>query len=221
VQRRGGLDQNDQCNNRQDFRRSAPTALTVVQAGIPVDHIAPVCVHDELPAIRSNAFQIGVLDFEAELSRPIAPDTEDRLDGGRPSQPRREMLGLQKPVATFGVRIIRNFQVDQFRPEASAIPVLMAGARRGKAAEPKRVPLPGTCVVAESENCFEFCCHSKQQINATETSCQRFDDSIVWRRTLSAFPSWGRRIGIYLLEDQGTLDCPGFTETAIADRPAP
>jgi hypothetical protein len=44
------------------------------------------------------------------------------------------MAWLQKPVAAFGARTIRNFEINQFCPEASAILALMAGRGAGTAA---------------------------------------------------------------------------------------
>jgi hypothetical protein len=82
------------------------------------------------------------------------------------------MVWLQRSVATFGARVVGNFEINQFCPEASAILALMAGMALEQP-RLRRVPLPGTCMVAEGENCLELCCHSKLQINAAETFCRR------------------------------------------------
>ena len=82
------------------------------------------------------------------------------------------MVWSQKPVATFGARVVGHFEINQFCPEASAILALVVGTALEQP-RLRRVPLPGTCMVAEGENCLELCCHLKLQINAAETFCRR------------------------------------------------
>jgi len=101
--------------------------------------------------------------------------------------PRAENGLVAKACGDLWPRTIRDFELNQFCPEASAILVLMAGRGAIIAAGLRRVPLPGTCIVAEGENCFELCCHSKLQINAAETICPREIRGRFWQLTLFTF----------------------------------
>src|SRR6266576_6119729 len=104
---------------------------------------------------------------------------------------------VAEAVATFGAPVVGNFEINQFCPEASAILALVVGTALEQP-RLRRVPLPGTCMVAEGENCLELCCHSKLQINAAETFCRR---EIVIVAILSVIASCGAAIRKYLLED--------------------